>query len=144
MRDHHEKAFGEETREEHLAHLLRRCSRVLYYHSEPGQQQHAVLRLLSAGDASPRQVQEALGIRPGSASELITKLEYKGLLTRRRRDADRRSVALSLTERGAEALARHIDCPAPALLDALTPEEQEQLTALLEKLQRAWKESGVL
>ncbi len=144
MHDHHEKAFGEETREERLTHLLRRCNRVLYYHSEPGQQQHAVLRLLSAGDASPRQVQEALGIRPGSASELITKLENKGLLTRRRRDTDRRSVALSLTERGAEVLAHHVDCPAPALLDVLTPEEQEQLTALLEKLQRAWKESGVI
>lgn len=141
----HEKPRGEETRTERLAHLLHACNRVLYYHSGPGQQQNAVLRLLAGGDATPRQVQEALGVRPGSASELITKLENKGLLTRRRRDADRRSVALSLTERGAETLARHIiDRPAQTLLDALPPEEQEQLAALLEKLLRAWKESGVV
>ncbi len=145
MHDHHEeKRPGEETPEEHLTHLLRRCSRILYHHSEPGIQQLAVLRLLTAGDASPRQVQETLGIRPGSASELITKLENKGLLTRQRRDEDRRSVELRLTERGAEVVRRHVDCSAAAMLDVLTADEQQELTALLEKLLRTWEESGVI
>lgn len=141
---HEETTSDGGSRAEQLTGLLRRCSRILYHHSEPGMQQLAVLRLLSEGSASPRQVQEALGIRPGSASELITKLENKGLLTRRRTDADRRNVELSLTERGAEFVSRHVDCSAAAMLDVLSAEEQEELTALLEKLLHTWVESGVI
>lgn len=141
---HEESPSGGGSRAEQLTALLRRCSRILYHHSEPGMQQLAVLRLLTAGNATPRQVQESLGIRPGSASELITKLENKGFLTRRRTDADRRSVELSLTERGAEFVRRHVDCSAAAMLDVLSAEEQQELAALLEKLLHTWVESGVI
>ena len=94
---------NELTRDEKLALLLRVCGRRLYHSSCAGRTQSRVLGLLAAGDISQRELQERLQIQPGSISELISKLELKGFLTRRRNENDRRKVVLSLTEEGRRA-----------------------------------------
>ena len=61
---------------------MRRCGHFLYQR-QGGQGQRRVLTILQErGSMQQRELQEYLGIQPGSMSELIGKLEQKGLLKR--------------------------------------------------------------
>lgn len=126
--------------EEQLTALLRHCGKFMYYHTRPGMQQGMVLQLLRGGPMTQRQIQERLGTRPGSVSELISKLESKCLLQRQRSEADRRQVLLTLTAKGREMSQRHTAYPATGLYTALTEEERETLERLLSRLLEDWKE----
>lgn len=129
--------------DERLTELLRHCGRFMYYHSSPGMQQGMVLQMLRGGPMTQRQVQERLGTRPGSVSELISKLEAKGLLKRQRSEIDRRRVLLALTEKGADLAQRHTAYPATELYTALTQAERETLERLLDTLLSDWRERRV-
>lgn len=99
-----------------------------------------VLELLARwGDMTQRELTEMLGIRPGSASELIGKLERAGLIARTESDADRRTAVVHLTDSGLEQLESR-DKERPELFSALSADEKEQLLALLEKLRADWRE----
>ena len=132
-------------REEALSRLLRICGHRLY-HSQPGSRtQSQVLRILEEeGRTSQKDLQARLLVQSGSISELITKLEQKGLLRRERDCADRRKVMLELTEDGA-ARARHMREASriPVHYAALSDEELAALSALLERVIEGWKEDGV-
>ena len=52
------------------------------------------------GDLYQKELQYILGIRPGSMSEIVTKLEKRGLLVRKRDEKDMRRARLSITEEG--------------------------------------------
>ena len=97
-----------------------------------------VLRLLdlSGGSLSQRELTELMGVMPGSLSELLGKMELRGLITRIRLEEDRRKVTVSLTETGKEKAAErgHRD-----IFAALDESEKEQLKALLKKLTEAWE-----
>ncbi len=100
--------------------------------------QERILMILSEQESmSQRQLQDMLRIQPGSMSEILTKLERKGLLTRERGE-DRRGNLLRITEAGRRATAGK---PAPReedLFSALTQEQQEQLRGLLLPLLTDW------
>ena len=83
-----------------------------------------------------RELQDYLGIQPGSMSELIGKLEQKGLLQRVASEKDRRSRILMLTEQGREMTDAVKE--EQELFGILSEEEQGQLRALLTKLLAAW------
>ena len=83
-----------------------------------------------------RELQDYLGIQPGSMSELIGKLEQKGLLQRVASEKDRRSRILMLTEQGRELTDAVKE--EQELFGILSEEEQGQLRALLTKLLEAW------
>ncbi len=91
---------------------------------------------------SQSNVQEALGIRPGSASELISKLEDRGMLVRARDGADKRKILLSLTSAGLEFDAAQTAEVLAERYGALSGEEQETLIGLLEKLLANWNVGG--
>lgn len=129
--------------EEQLTVLLRHCGKFMYYHSNPGMQQSQVLQMLRNGPMTQKQVQERLGTRPGSVSELISKLESKNLLQRQRSETDRRTVLLALTEKGESFSQRHTAYPAAGLYTALTQSERETLERLLNKLLSDWRERRV-
>ena len=97
-----------------------------------------VLRLLDlgGGSLSQRELTELMGVMPGSLSELLRKMEARGLITRIRLEEDRRKVTVSLTETGKEKAAErgHRD-----IFAALDENEKEQLKALLKKLTEAWE-----
>ena len=66
--------------------------------------------LVAVGRKSPKtmsSIAQELLINVSTLSIAINKLEKKGFVTRIRDEADRRIVRISLTEKGAEALARH-------------------------------------
>lgn len=129
--------------DEQLTVLLRHCGKFMYYHSSPGMQQGMVLQMLRNGPMTQKQVQEQLGTRPGSVSELISKLESKNLLQRRRSETDRRKVLLTLTVKGEAISQRHTGYPAEGLYEALTQSERETLAQLLSKLLADWTERRV-
>ena len=95
--------------------------------------QHRVLKLLGeTSSISQQSLQEILAIRPGSLSELLSKLENKGLILRTQDETDRRKNTLSLTDAGREALKETEERRDP--FNMLTDEEQEALKALLKKI----------
>ncbi|MBQ3669599.1 MAG: MarR family transcriptional regulator [Clostridia bacterium] len=130
------------TSEERLTRLLRACGRRLYYSSCAGRTQAKVLTLLcQAGAMSQKDIQQKLEVKPGSVSELISKLEMKGLVKRVRAESDRRRVLLTLTEQGERAAAM-ASKRRDTVIDykVLAADERVEMLFLLEKLVKSWEE----
>lgn len=96
-----------------------------------------LLRLAASEGKSQQAIGELIGLSPTRMVFLVDELEQRGLVERRRNDADRRSYALYLTGRGRtklgelrEAAARH----SGDLGRSLSQAERAQLTALLRRL----------
>ncbi len=120
---------------------MRQSGHYLFHHGgNEAYGQVRILRILSEADGiSQKELQQKLAIKPGSASEILNKLEEKGLIERSRSEEDARRVNLHLTEKGKkEAEISGSDDPA-SLFQVLTEEEQEQLRQLLTKLLTSWQ-----
>lgn len=108
-----------------------------------GSQRRILIVLRETGTITQKELTERLGIQPGSASEVISKLEHAGLLMRRPSESDRRTADIVLTEEGrrmADEAAeqrrrRHAD-----MFSCLTDQEKGELLGLLEKLTEDWRE----
>ena len=104
----------------------------------PAQGQALILAILAGREAlSQRDLQQMLGIQPGSLSELVSKLEAKGLLTREKA-ADRRGNLLRITDAGREASREQPADGGDEPFSPLTAEQQDQLAALLRALVSRW------
>lgn len=107
-----------------------------------GSQKRVLMVLLETGDITQRELTERLGIKPGSASEVIAKLENAGYLTRTPSEADRRTVVVRLTDEGRlqaeQALAqrnkRHEE-----MFSCLSDEQKQTLLSLLTQVNNDWK-----
>lgn len=104
--------------------------------------QNRVLHILAReGTMTQRAMTERLGIQPGSASEVIGKLERAGLVLRAESEEDRRTANISLTQAGkaqAEELSAQRQNQMHEMFAALTDEEKTSLLSGLEKLCRSW------
>lgn len=106
-----------------------------------GSQRRVLILLRESGPTTQRELTERLGIQPGSASEVIGKLEAAGLIRRTPSAADRRTSDIRLTETGAAAAeeacvqreARHRQ-----MFDCLSQEERAALLGLLERINASW------
>lgn len=94
--------------------------------------------LAHEGSMTQRALTEQLGIQPGSASEVIGKLERAGLIERSENAEDRRTANVRLTESGRKQ-AENAKQERPELFSALSAEEKEQLLTLFEKLSADWR-----
>ncbi len=122
-----------------LAELIDMAGRLLRRRPQggPAQGQALVLSILAGREAlSQRQLQQMLGIQPGSLSELLSKLEAKGLIVREKAE-DRRGNLLRITDAGRAAIP---DAPdgGDDPFSPLTDEQQDQLAALLRALLGQW------
>ncbi|MBR0461772.1 MAG: MarR family transcriptional regulator [Erysipelotrichaceae bacterium] len=102
--------------------------------------QERILRKLAEGPVNQKDLQEELFVRPGSISEIVSKLEEKGLLSRNKTADDARAVSLELTEKGRErlnALEEEMD-----LFSSITDEEKETLKDILTRLNNDWIRRG--
>ncbi len=105
---------------------------------ERGGQSRVLHILPEEGSMTQRELTERLGIQPGSASELVGKLERAGLIERAPSQEDRRTADVRLTPAG---LARRQERPERAgLFTALSDEEKQTLLTLLERLHADWSE----
>lgn len=106
-----------------------------------GSQRRIMIILRESGGMTQRELTERIGVRPGSASEVIGKLESAGLISRTLSETDRRTADIQLTEDGMrladeaaeQRKARHQD-----MFSCLSDEEKASLLALSEKLNADW------
>jgi MarR family 2-MHQ and catechol resistance regulon transcriptional repressor len=97
---------------------------------------------LSLGDLADK-----LLVTGGNVTYVMDRLEEQGLVHRERSPVDRRIIQAKLTERG-HALIAQVFPGHGAFIEelsaALSPQEQEELRALLKKLGRAIRERGAI
>ncbi len=140
-----EKKFNHNmTVEEKLFHHLRGLSHVMQHSADLRGGQGRILALLSHHEnMSQRELQQMLGIQPGSLSEVLAKLEASGHIERKPNEQDKRNVDIALTTQGIicanEALSNRREMQ-QTLFQALTPEEKESLLSLLKKLSADWQQ----
>ena len=132
------------SQDERLIHNLRRCAHYLRHNTEGKGSQRRVLHLLAKrGAMSQKDLLEILAVRPGSLSELLSKLEAKGCITKEKDEADKRNCNVSITPLGLEVLEelqQQYKASVTALLSGFPEEDKEKLTTLLEQLQATWSE----
>ncbi|MGN0182672.1 MAG: MarR family winged helix-turn-helix transcriptional regulator [Candidatus Ornithomonoglobus sp.] len=121
---------------------LRDLGHTLHSLSEgKGSQKRILIILHENGGMTQRELTERLGIQPGSASEVIGKLEKAGLIQRTESMADRRTADIQLTQTGktlAEEAAGQRRTRYREMFSSLSDEEKLSLLALLEKLRADW------
>jgi len=138
-----------------LAHLFRYASRMMARacHGHKGDHggHHAQGKLLSIlgkrGTISQSELLEILDVRSSSLSELLSKLERKGLVTRERNEADRRSFNVTATDAATELInerKQRMCDTGQELFDCLDDNEQETLRELLAKLVTSLKDNPEL
>lgn len=118
-----------------LSHTLR------FLYEGRGSQKRILIVLNRVGTITQRALTERLGIQPGSASEVIAKLEGAGLITRTTSDTDRRTADIELTQKGKELAAQAVEqrnCRHREMFSGLSEDEKAQLLSLLEKVNCDW------
>lgn len=137
----HHPNYEEMSVEEKLFALLNRSGRAWHGASVGKSSQNRILHILSKAERmTQRELTAQLGIQPGSASEIIKKLETAGLITRQSNSEDRRTVDIALTDAGrVQAEASSAQHANHTLFDVLSEEEKQQLLTLLEKLSQDWR-----
>ncbi|MBO7358741.1 MAG: MarR family transcriptional regulator [Clostridia bacterium] len=112
---------------------------------EPGLRGHAqkrALLLIALNEGiSQRELCEKMGIQPSSASELLGKLEARGLINKAADPNDLRTVFLSVTEQGKRVLENGEEQEdALSAFDALGDSEKQEMKASADKLIDACEE----
>src|SRR5690606_34934500 len=100
--------------------------------------QFGVLNVLARlGEASQRELGDALDLDRSTVAGLVARLESRGLVERGRAPADRRRNAVRLSPEGRDTLARHADAAVrvdTALTASLSDAERATLQQLLTKV----------
>lgn len=104
-------------------------------------QSRILIVLQEQGMMTQRDLTPHLQIQPGSASEILAKLEKRGLIEKEPLESDRRTARIFLTEEGsrmaAEAMQQRRELH-KEMFACLSREEKAQLVTLLEKMQMDW------
>lgn len=106
-----------------------------------GSQKRILIILLEVGSLTQRELTTRLGVQPGSASEVIAKLENAGLIQRSVSPSDRRTAIIRLTPEGEhlakdaaeDRLRRHEE-----MFSCLTDPEKQTLLGLMERVCADW------
>lgn len=120
-----------------INHTMRRIS-------EGKASQERILIILSQNrNMTQKALTDRLGIQPGSASEVLGKLESSGFILRTTNGTDRRTTDICLTESGelaAQAALIRREERHQQMFSCLEEEEKTALLALLTKINEDWKE----
>ncbi|MBO4352399.1 MAG: MarR family transcriptional regulator [Eggerthellaceae bacterium] len=123
-----------------VSHLLRHGHGEPELKMAPGQQR--VLTVLSRHDSlSQRDLLEEMGLARATLSELLTRLEEKGLIERARSKADRRVIIVSLTKKGKVASKKVIDIQSGIADEAFAPlsaSQKDDMKAMLDAVLQSW------
>jgi len=100
-------------------------------------QMHTIEIVGHDGPLRMKSLAAKLSVTTGSLTVMVDRLEKKGLLARKPHESDRRSFLVELTEKGKRLFVKHEQYHrrlTEEMLAALTPEEQERFSAILEKI----------
>jgi len=115
---------------------------LLHSYEGKGSQQRILIVLDQTGPITQSLLTTRLGIQPGSASEVLSKMEHAGYITRTPSKSDQRTSDVILTEAGKTAAAeakakrkqRH-----DQMFESLSDMEKVMLLSMLEQLNREWQ-----
>ena len=123
-----------------VSHLLRHGHGEPELRMAPGQQR--VLAVLSRHDSMPqRELLEQMGLARATLSELLTRLEEKGLIERTRSKADRRAITISLTKKGKTASKKVVSIESDIADEAFAPlsaAQKDDLKSMLDAVLQSW------
>lgn len=152
MRKHEKKEANHEQRLAHynaadtngkLIMNLRDLSHTMrFLYEGRGSQKRILIILNEVGSITQRALTERLGIQPGSASEVIAKLENAGLIVRTSSQTDRRTADIILTENGKKLglkAAEQRNKRHEEMFSCLSQDEKSELLSLLEKINADWE-----
>lgn len=119
-----------------LGHMMR------FLYEGKASQKRILIILYETERITQRDLTERLGIQPGSASEILSKLESAGWIVRTQNEADRRTTDICLTDAGRKLAAeassqrqkRHEE-----MFSCLSEEERQELLLLLERVCTDWR-----
>lgn len=122
------------------------CGHYLHFHGGGISGKAPIVCLLAKqpnGELSQQELGMHFDLKPGSLSEILSKIECAGLIERSRNPKDRRQLTIRLTEAGWEKA--HVEQAArirfrERAFSALTHDEREQLAEMLEKIRKTWEE----
>ncbi len=138
---------------EEIGSALRRIVRAVDLHSRSLVQSHGLtgpqatlLKALGSGPVTAGELANKVNLSQGTVTDLLKRLESRGMLQRTRDEADRRRVIVSLSERGREVLRDSlpsVQAPFNELVEQLPQWEQSQLLAALQRVahmmeERSW------
>lgn len=106
-----------------------------------GSQKRILILLRETAGMTQKELTARLGVQPGSASEVLNKLEQTGLILRTPSETDHRTMDIRLTSDG-EALAKEASAKRAErheqMFAVLSNEEKDTLIALLERVNVHW------
>lgn len=122
------------------------CGHYMHFHGGGVSGKAPIICLLAkqpTGEMSQLELGMNFDLKPGSLSEILSKMEAGGLIERTRNPKDRRQLTIRLTELGWEQA--RIDQEArirfrKQAFSALTVEERENLAEMLDKIHVTWEE----
>lgn len=139
----HKKRYHTLDQDNKLIWNIRDMGQVIRELSEGKGSQSRILIILNEVEVITQSaLTERLGIQPGTASEVIAKLENAGLLVRTQNAEDKRTSDICLTELGkikAEEAVEKRKERHTEMFSALKDEDKENLLILLEKLNHDWR-----
>lgn len=127
-----------------IIHLRNISHTMRFLYEGKGSQKRILIILNDIGSSiTQRELTRRLGIQPGSASEVIAKLESTGYIKRTLGKTDRRTTDIVLTSLGKSAAAqakeerirRH-----EQMFSCLSEDEKNRLLSLLEKIDADWEQ----
>lgn len=133
------------TRAKRILQGLGFCGHYMHFHGGGRSGQIPILCMLDrcGGLLSQQELGSRFELKPGSLSEILSKMEAAGLIERTRDTKDRRQLFVRLTQAGQEHAKREHDkrdAFRRVAFSALTVQEQEQLAEMLEKIRVTWEE----
>ncbi len=111
------------------------------YEGKGSQKRILIVLYEVGGSITQRELTRWLGIQPGSASEVIAKLEGAGYIKRTPSETDRRTADVALTPAGRSAAARAKEERVrrhEQMFSCLSESEKSRLLSLLEKINADW------
>ncbi len=124
--------------EESLHELFLRCSNIISRRIGGNASRRRIVALLyERGELTQREIRKILGIQAGSLSELVSRMEKFGVLTREPDESDRRRTVLRLTEKGMERAREPREMTDECLFAALSGDERAELRVMLQKIDDA-------
>ncbi|MEE3488935.1 MAG: MarR family transcriptional regulator [Bulleidia sp.] len=109
--------------------------------ARPGQER--ILHMIGrSGEMTQKQLIGRMQLSQGTVSEMIQKLESRGLVEKKTDSSDKRRILLTLTEKGKKeekTLRDRNDAEDAHVLDCLNEEEKDQLADMLKRILESWQ-----
>lgn len=120
------------------------CGHYMHFHGGGVSGKAPIICLLAkhGGKMSQLELSTYFDLKPGSLSEILSKIERKGLIERTRNPEDRRQLLIKLTDEGAQKAALDQEARIrfrERAFSALTYEEQLQLADMLDRIHETWE-----